>query len=148
VHGHFSPDQFWSAGRNAKLIMWLRDPVDRIASYYDFWRAAEPHGNPNHNEFLARDMSLAEFAVWEPIRTEFELMYTPGLSPEDFFFLGVSERYEDELARLAGLLGWSTTGAVAQTNINTSSRSVVDDRTRSEIREAHAREYLWYRSAG
>ena len=35
VHGHFSPDQFWSAGRNAKLIMWLRDPVERLAPKLD-----------------------------------------------------------------------------------------------------------------
>jgi hypothetical protein len=147
VHGHFSPVQFWSAGRRATLIMWLRDPVDRIASYYDFWLTAEPHGNPNHDEFLRREMTLAEFARWEPIRTEFARQYVAGLEPDDFAFLGVTERYEDDLARLSRLLGWSTTGAVAETNVTPGRRSVVDDATRREILAAHALEVDWYRHA-
>ncbi|MEQ8840267.1 MAG: hypothetical protein RIB98_04750 [Acidimicrobiales bacterium] len=147
VHGHFSPAQFWSAGRNAKLIMWLRDPVERIASYYDFWRTTEPHGNPHHDEFLRRDMSLVEFARWEPIRSEFESQYVGGLAPRDFAFIGITERYETDLARLADLLGWSTTGAVAQTNVTPGARSVIDDDTREAILDAHALEHEWYQAA-
>jgi hypothetical protein len=152
VHGHFSPDQFWSAGRKAKLIMWLRDPVERLASYYDFWRTAEPHGNPNHDEFLRRDMSLAEFARWDPIRTEFAEQYVAGLEPADFSFLGVTERYEEDLARLARVLGWSVADdaaamAAARENVTPGSRSVVDDTTRDAILEAHALEVAWYRFA-
>ena len=147
VHGHFSPSQFWSAGRNAKLIMWLRDPVERIASYYDFWLATEPHGNPNHDEFLRRDMTLAAFAAWDPIRTEFADQYVAGLEPDDFFFIGITERYEADLARLADLLGWSTAGTVAQTNVTPGSRSPVEDATREEILDAHALELRWYLSA-
>jgi len=147
VHGHFSPAQFWSAGRNAKMIMWLRDPVERIASYYDFWLGMEPHGNPNHDEFLRSDMTLAEFARWEPIRTEFERHFVAGLAPDDFFFIGITERYEEDLARLAGLLGWSSTGAVARTNITPGERSVVPNSVREEILEAHGLELHWHTTA-
>lgn len=147
VHGHFSPDQFWSAGRNAKLIMWLRDPVERLASYYDFWLATTPHGNPNHDEFLRRAMTLAEFARWDPIRTEFAEQYVAGLEPDDFFFIGITERYDAELARLATLLGWSTAGAAAETNVTPGERSVVDEATRREILDTHALELRWYEAA-
>jgi hypothetical protein len=126
--------------------MWLRDPVERIASYYDFWLGTEPHGNPNHDEFLRSDMTLTEFARWEPIRTEFA-GYVAGLNPDDFFFLGTTERYEEDLARLAALLGWSTSGAVAQTNITPGERSLVDDSSRQEILEAHGLELHWHTTA-
>lgn len=147
VHGHFSPARFWSAGRKAKTIMWLRDPVERIASYYDFWSGTERHGNPNHDEFLRRDMSLTEFASWDPIRTEFTHDYVAGLEPDDVFFLGVTERYEADLGRLATLLDWSTAGAIVETNVTPGDRSVVDDATRTAILEAHASEAEWYRAA-
>lgn len=145
VHGHFSPSQFWSAGRGAKLVMWLRDPAERIASYYDFWRTAEPHGNPNHDEFLASDMTLAEFAAWPPIRDEFAQKYVEDLSPADVDFVGISERYAADLSRLAALLGWRTGGVAERTNVTPGVRSDLDAATRAEIERHHALELDWYR---
>ncbi|MEM7142844.1 MAG: hypothetical protein AAF548_17605 [Actinomycetota bacterium] len=145
VHGHFSPSQFWSAGRNAALIMWLRDPAERIASYYDFWRSSAPHGNPNHDEFLASEMSLVEFAAWEPIRSEFEQKYADGLSPDAFDFLGVTERYDADLPRLADLLGWRTAGAASRVNVTPGERAELDPATRAEIESHHGVELDWYR---
>ena len=127
--------------------MWLRDPVERISSYYDFWLATAPHGNPNHDEFLRREMTLSEFTRWDPIRTEFGEKYVPGLEPDDFFFIGITERYEADLARLADLLGWTTTGAVAETNVTPGQWSVVNEATRREVLDAHALELGWYRGA-
>ncbi|MEZ5164951.1 MAG: hypothetical protein R2695_00125 [Acidimicrobiales bacterium] len=144
VHGHFSPSQFWSAGRHARLVTWLRDPVERIRSYYDFWRVTAPHGNPNHDEFLRREMSLVEFAGWHPIRTEFTSTYVPGLRPDDFFFIGLTERYDDDLARLAELLGWNVV-LPARENVTPGERSTVDAATRREIEQLHAAEVAWYR---
>lgn len=145
VHGHFPPSRFWSAGRGAALVMWLRYPAERIASYYDFWRTAAPHGNPNHDTFLASDMTLTEFAAWPPIRDEFEQRYVEGLAPADFTFVGISERYEADLARLAGLLGWRTGGVVERTNVTPGERSTLDADTRAEIERHHAVEVDWYR---
>lgn len=144
VHGHFAPSRFWSAGRGASLVMWLRDPADRIASYYDFWRSSEPHGNPNHDEFLASGMTLTEFAAWPPIRTEFEADYVAGLSPADLDFVGITERYDADLARLASLLGWKSDAAV-RTNVTPGDRTPLDPGTRAEIERLHAVEVDWYR---
>ena len=125
--------------------MWLRDPAERIASYYDFWRSSEPHGNPNHDEFLASDMSLTEFAAWEPIRTEFEEMYVDGLSPADFAFVGITERYDEDLAHLGELLGWGTAGTNERVNVTPGARTALDASTRAEIERHHAVEVDWYR---
>jgi hypothetical protein len=148
VHGHFSPDQFWSAGRRAKMVMWMRDPVDRIASYYDFWLGSAPHGNPNHDEFLRREMTLVDFARWDPIRTEFAQKYVAGLRPSDFAFIGVAERYEQDLTRLAALLGWPDPDPAAPANVTPGERSLVDETTRAAITDAHGLEVEWYRDAG
>lgn len=146
VHGHFPASWFWSAGRRAALVMWLRDPVQRIASYYDFWRTTAPHGNPNHDEFLASDMSLREFAAWEPIRTEFAATYAADLTPDDFDFIGVVETYDRDLVRLAARLGWRTPVA-ALANVTPGERTPVDAAVAADIERHHALETDWYRRA-
>ena len=40
IHGHFLPVKYRIAlaRRPAHYVTWLRDPVERIASHYAFWR--------------------------------------------------------------------------------------------------------------
>jgi hypothetical protein len=90
-------------------------------------------------------MSLAEFAAWDVIHTEFETKYLDGLSPADFDFVGITERYDEDLARLAELLGWSTSGAVLRTNVTPGERTALDAATRAEIERHHAVEVDRYR---
>ena len=145
VHGHFHASELRRVARRAKWIMWLREPVDRLVSYYDFWSQSERHGNPNHDHFLESGMSLEDFVEWEPIRSEFARQYVANLEPDDFFFVGITERYEGDLARLAQLLGWRTEGLATRTNVAPTKISSVDDDLRRHIEEIHAVEFSWYR---
>ncbi|MEM8705484.1 MAG: hypothetical protein AAGE98_03455 [Actinomycetota bacterium] len=149
VHGHFRPRQFWSAGRNAKLVMWMRDPVDRIRSWYDFWDAIEPSGEPHHMEFKASGMSLAEFAGWHIVTGGFADIFLDGTDGLDSFeFIGLTERFDDDLAKLARRLGWVTTpepGVRANTTPKTP--TVIDAATRAAIERHHEVEIDFYRRA-
>ena len=148
VHGHFSPSQFWSAARHAKLIMWLRNPVERLVSYYDFWLSrASTEGNKNHAYFRSSNMSLSEFVTWEPIRTEFEQKYVKGLSFCDFDFIGVTERYDKDLDRLAKLLNWSSPIKACRTNVASGDHSFVEAAAYDAIKRYHSVELDWYRRA-
>lgn len=145
IHGHVHASSMRSVGRRAKWIMWLRDPAERLLSYYDFWRQSEPHGNPNHDEFLAADMSLRDFVAWAPIYEEFPGQYVAGLDPSDLFFVGITERYEADLARLAQLLGWKSEGVATRANVTPKRVSRVDPEVRSLVERHHAIELEWYR---
>jgi hypothetical protein len=124
--------------------MWLRDPADRMASYYDFWRQSDPHGNPNHDHFLASDMDFATFIEWAPIRDEFAEHYVSGLEPDDFTFVGLVERYNDDIQRLAVKLGWRATPTVSRSNITPTRSTVITDDLRAHIAQIHSVETAWY----
>jgi len=148
VHGHFRPARFWSAGRNARLVMWMRDPVERIRSWYDYWDAAAPSGERDHEAFRAADMSLAEFAAWDVVTGQFEHVFLDGTSGlDDFDFIGFTEHFEEDLHRLAGRLQWRTTPSVVTANRTPKPPSTVDDATRAAIHEHHAFEVDFYNRA-
>jgi len=75
----------------AKRIVWLRDPVHRIISrYVHRWRPGL-----GIYEYIAEDRA-------QNVMTYF----TAGGDLDRFFFVGITERYEEDLTLLAGLLGW------------------------------------------
>ncbi|MBT5137449.1 MAG: sulfotransferase family 2 domain-containing protein [Acidimicrobiaceae bacterium] len=144
IHGHIRVDEARAVAGKAKWIMWLRDPVDRLASYYDFWRQSDPHGNPNHDHFLASDMGFATFIEWAPIRNEFAEHYVSGLEPDDFTFVGLTERYDDDIQRLAVTLGWRAAPTVSRANITPTRSTIITDDLRSHIAQFHPVETAWY----
>jgi hypothetical protein len=149
VHGHFPPAQFWSAARRAKLIMWVREPAERLASYYDFWRRV-PYGAGNelHDEFLRREMTFDDFVQWAPIRSEFENLYLQGVDgPDDFDFIGFTERFDDDLGRLARLMGWTVDAAPAVVNRTDGERTSVNPRQRALVERHHGAEVDFHRRA-
>lgn len=149
VHGHFAPAQFWSAARRARMIMWMREPAERLASYYDFWRQV-PYGAGNdvHDEFLRREMSFDDFVRWAPIVSEFESLYLRGVDgPDDFDFIGFTERFDDDLDRLARLMGWTLDTAPAVVNRTGGERTTVDAAQRVLVERHHAVEVDFHRRA-
>lgn len=124
--------------------MWMREPVDRLASYYDFWRQSAPHGNANHDHFIASDMDFETFVEWGPIRDEFAEHYVAGLDPDDFTFVGLTERYDDDIQRLAAMLDWRTTPTTDRANVTPRRPTAITDDQRERIAKIHAVETAWY----
>ena len=106
IHGHIPATKAMKlVYSNAKFIAWVRNPVDRVISYYHFWKKSEPHGNVIHDAFLASNMGLLEFAQQPYLKHEMS-SYFGDLQLEDFFFIGLTEQFEQDLQLLSGKLGW------------------------------------------
>lgn len=77
----------------ARRVVWLRDPIRRIISrYVHFWG---PELGFDIHEYIAEDRAQNVM-----------MYYTAGGDLKRFFFVGIVEHYEEDLTRLAGMLGW------------------------------------------
>ena len=142
VHGHFSASKYLEQFPDAKVIIWLRHPVERVISYYFYWLRAKRHGNPHHDYFLDNNLSLLEFANFPPLRKEVA-SYIGGFNPERFFFVGIVERYEFDVQKLAALLDWPEIPSVRE-NV-TMDKPHVSLELRDEIARLYSEEVTLYR---
>jgi len=108
IHGHIPANKYAEICPHAKYVMWMRNPVERIISYYYFWMRTAPHGNPNHDYVVNNQLSLIEFAQFPPIRNEFFGYYLKNFNIDRFFFIGITERFTQDVQKLAQKLSWPT----------------------------------------
>lgn len=110
LHGHFLPAKYLLAlsGRQATFITWLRHPVERVVSHYHYWRrdydGRDPY-QPLRNRMLSEDWSLERFALGPEMR-DLYCQYLWRFDPGQFAFIGITERYAEDLARFAESFRW------------------------------------------
>lgn len=113
VHGHVTWEEAapFCDPKKTKIICWLRNPVDRVLSNYRFFINGLAHRerNPKVAELNRhrKHESLLEYAAREENRNRMS-KFTAGLAPEDFFFIGLVECFDQDLNNLAKLLDWPT----------------------------------------
>lgn len=106
VHGHLRPHRrLFDLSPRPFFVVWLRHPVDRLLSLHRYWSLLEPSGNPVHDEFLRTRPTPAVFAR-SRVRHEM-LTYFDQISLHEYDFVGLIEHYDDDLADLGRLLGWT-----------------------------------------
>lgn len=110
IHGHFLALKYGLALRNrpARWITWMRDPVQRLASHYAYWRrdydGSDP-AQPLRNRMLREEWSFERFALGPELRNVYR-QYLWGFDPARFDFVGITEHYQADLERLVQRLGW------------------------------------------
>jgi hypothetical protein len=105
VHGHFLPMKYrpLASRQEVLYITWLRDPVERLASHYHYWRrdydGSDP-AQPLRNRMLREDWSFERFALGPELRDVYS-RYLWHFDPRRFDFIGITEHYERDLTRFA-----------------------------------------------
>lgn len=105
IHGHFSIKSYRDMFPDAPIITWLRDPADRVLSYYNYKKygfSATPRiKDSNNRQFLAfLDSGQFEFFI-----SKFNRFFG-DYTVKDFYFIGITERYNEDMRRLSELMGW------------------------------------------
>ena len=153
VHGHFLPVKYWFAlaGKHARYVTWLRDPVERVISHYHYWwrdYAGDDPRQPLRNRMLHEDWSLERFCLGPEMRNLYS-QYLWGFPVKRFDFIGITERYEQDLARFAHRFMWGT-ASIVHTLANPSKTGWsydVDPVFRKRIERHHAADMRLYRWA-
>jgi hypothetical protein len=90
VHGHIHAEELLERYPAARLVTWVRDPVQRVVSLYHYWRREPDWQHPLCRTLHERRLSLLDFARMEDARNDMS-RYFGRLRPEDFSFIGILE---------------------------------------------------------
>ena len=92
IHGHFMAESLRQCFPRARLITWVREPVQRVVAQYHYWQREPDWGNPICQALHRRRWSLVEFAQHSAMRDKISRHFGK-LRPEDFDFIGILEAF-------------------------------------------------------
>lgn len=157
VHGHFLAIKYslWRGGRSWRRVTWLRDPVERLASHYHYWRRSyEPdQSGPLHRRMMEEGWSLERFCLGPELRNIYG-QFLWGVPLGRFDFVGITEHFDDDIDDFARLiLGASSLAAITPDSIAVNANPaapvhyVEDASFRARIEQHHAADMALYRAA-
>jgi hypothetical protein len=106
IHGHFPAKKYREYYHNAKMVIWLRNPILLLISAYYFWFSFKDNFfNEQHQYVVENKLNLAEFSENAP-GNMVSNYYAKGMKLSDFYFVGIQEFFRDDLNDLKNNLGW------------------------------------------
>ncbi len=96
IHGHIDLGRMIPAFPDAVLLTWVREPVQRVASLYHYWRREPDWRHALCRQLHQENLSLAAFARQEAARNEMTRFFG-GFGPADFHFIGVFEQLAESM---------------------------------------------------
>jgi len=145
IHGHFRPFVFlpFSKKVDVNFSVWLRDPFERMASHYRFWKMIKNPVEPHVREFAESDLTFEEFCFQDRYRN-FLSQYLCFFPMHNFDFIGCLEHYAEDLQRFSRQF----IGAELQClHRNKSVGAEVDTGLKEKFAEYHAIDYQLYEYA-
>lgn len=130
VHGHFQPTPGLLTSRpDHPLVVWLRDPVERLLSLHAYWNGLESTGNAAHDLLLADALDPVEFAAIPLIRDEV-LEYFRAVPLDAYDLIGITEYHDHDLAAIGRALHWRRISTYRE---NTQKRAPVEPAVRTAL---------------
>lgn len=101
IHGHFLPAKYLLLAdeRPARFVTWLRHPIERLVSHYDYWHRVyeknSPLVSPLHERVVSEKWSLEAFCVAPELANVYSA-FLWGFPASRFDFVGVTEFFDDD----------------------------------------------------
>lgn len=147
LEGHFNYKEVRKIhlNDNAKVLCWLRDPVERLISNHRHFTKRNNLPDVPSPQLHRRNESLLTYASREDCRNRMTKILD-GIELEDLFFIGFLETYEKDMARLADLLKWPTY-SVPKLNAVPAGDAKISDELRSKIKALNLDDYDLFNKA-
>lgn len=152
VHGHFLPLKYRLLGlrRPVRFVTWMRDPVERLASHYAFWKQSyDPRtSRPLHRQVVEEGWSFERFCRSPRLRNVYA-KFLWGIPLARFDFVGITEHYDEDFRFFADRFLQAPVPAYRE-RMNAERRDVpyvTDARLRAEIEALHRHDMRLYRAA-
>ena len=149
IHGHFLPIKYrWlKTAPRKKFVVWLRDPIERLASHYYYWTSDY---NPDTAGLLRRQVVEQSWDIERfCFSSEMRNIYTQwvwGFPMRRFDFVGITENYASDLNYFAKTILKSELPVTA-TNVNPlrpAERYIDDSGLRSRLEKFHQKDMRLY----
>ncbi len=152
IHGHFMPLKYLllKASTKKQFVVWMRDPVERLASHYLYWiRNYNPiDAGKLHHRVVDEKWSLERFCLGPEMRNVYSKFFW-GFPLGRFDFVGITEFYDSEIEYFAEhLVGAKLESIRVNVNPNPVAHSYIDDPDfRSKIQAYHQADVALYEQA-
>lgn len=145
VHGHFVASTLAEKYPDASLVVWVRDPVERVISSYHHRLRAPDWRHPVCVELHEKKLSLAQYARLDLVQNEMT-RFLGRCRPEDFAFIGLVEEIDSSMARFFAQFDLPP-APIPRENTNPERRTdryAVDDAIRQQILECNQHDAALY----
>ena len=109
IHGHFPAKKYKEYYPNAKMVIWLRNPILLLISAYYFWMTLNPDDlifNKDYRYVVENKLDFADFVKQSFTHNITSNYFAKGMKLTDFYFVGIQEFFIDDLNDLKNNLGW------------------------------------------
>lgn len=145
IHGHFEARRY-RLFNHAGFIAWIRDPVERVASHYYYWKKTSTAQSPGlRGQVIRENWTLKDFCLSAEMKNFYTNRIFKDFDMVRFKFIGITERYAQDLKVLSDILGGKPLKNI-QRNIAVSIdyQHIADQGLRQEIKEFHGSDMDFY----
>lgn len=148
IVGHFNANHFIDLYPNATYITWVRDPIQRLCSSYNYYLRLGSRYGVISNEKRSYDM--VDFETYMTHKLNINSMCQQINIPLDRFkFVGIVEKYEEEIERFKKITNINIINDYSYANINPEKKNVkenypITDSFREKLMTIHANDYKLY----
>jgi hypothetical protein len=154
IHGHFLPLKYARLPGRRHFVVWLRDPVERLASHYHYWNRSYDRGDAGrlHRRVVEERWTLERFCLGPELRNIYST-FLWRFPLERFDFVGITERYDEDVHDFAARFLDREGTQPPPATVNAGHRGGVgspwieDPAFRARVEAHHARDVILYHRA-